>query len=167
MNTSVNWSTNCIGVTSLGEATREAPAQTELRPTSAGAFRVILPCDVTPMNTSVDWSTNCIGGDVTGEATREAPAQTELRPTSAGAFRVILPCDVTPMNPGRLVDQYHKGRRNKRGCYFARTPSKSKGPSAACDFFGRNDGHGNGAADPAHKLVLTEVLKEPAPHSIS
>jgi hypothetical protein len=34
----------------MGEATREAPAQAELRPpTSARAFRVILPCDVTPV----------------------------------------------------------------------------------------------------------------------
>jgi hypothetical protein len=30
------------------EAMREAPAQAELRPTCAGAFRIILPCDVTP-----------------------------------------------------------------------------------------------------------------------
>jgi hypothetical protein len=32
----------------MGKATREVPAQAELRPTSAGAFGVILLCDVTP-----------------------------------------------------------------------------------------------------------------------
>jgi hypothetical protein len=41
----------------MGEATREAPAQAELRPpTSARAFRVILPCDVTPVY-SPTWDT--------------------------------------------------------------------------------------------------------------
>ena len=32
----------------MGEAARKAPAQAELRPTSAGASRIILPCGVTP-----------------------------------------------------------------------------------------------------------------------
>jgi hypothetical protein len=85
-----------IGGDVVGEAERETPAQTELRSTSAGAFRVILPCEVTLTNSLVNWLTNSIGDDVTAEAKRETPAQTELRPTSAGAFRVILPCEVTP-----------------------------------------------------------------------
>jgi len=79
-----------------------------LRPT--GAFRVILPCEMTPTSSLVNWSTNSIGGDVIAEATREAPAQAELRPTSAGAFRVIAPYEVTPHEfPCQLVNQFHKG----------------------------------------------------------
>jgi hypothetical protein len=46
-----------IGDDVVGEATRKAPAQAELRPTCAGVSRVILPCDVTPKNCSIDCST--------------------------------------------------------------------------------------------------------------
>ena len=38
------------------EATLEAPAQAELRPTCAGAFRVILPCDATPDEILVEFA---------------------------------------------------------------------------------------------------------------
>ena len=44
----VSWPANFIGGDAICEATLEAPAQTELRPTCAGAFRIILPCDATP-----------------------------------------------------------------------------------------------------------------------
>jgi hypothetical protein len=40
----------------MGEATREAPAQAELRPTSAGARRAVLPYDATPPGILIDWS---------------------------------------------------------------------------------------------------------------
>ena len=86
----------------MDEATRKAPAQTELRPTGAGASRVILPCDVIPMNSSVDWSDQFYRVLI-DEATRKAPAQTELRPTGAGASRVILPCDVIPPQIPRSI----------------------------------------------------------------
>jgi hypothetical protein len=79
----------------MGEVARQTPAQAELRPTCAGAFRVILTCDVSPQEFSGDWSTNPIGGDVMGEVARQTPAQAELRPTCAGAFCVILTCDVS------------------------------------------------------------------------
>ena len=36
---------NSIGDDVICEATREAPAQAELRPTSAGPFRIIQACD--------------------------------------------------------------------------------------------------------------------------
>jgi hypothetical protein len=38
----------------MGEATREAPVRTEPHPTLPELFRVILPCDVSPMNSIVD-----------------------------------------------------------------------------------------------------------------
>ena len=44
----VSWPANFIGGDAICEATREAPAQAELRPTCAGAFRIILPCNATP-----------------------------------------------------------------------------------------------------------------------
>jgi hypothetical protein len=74
----------------MGKATREAPAQAELRPTSAGACGVNLPYDVIPPDCSVASAINSIGGELMGKATREAPAQAELRPTSAGA--AVSPC---------------------------------------------------------------------------
>jgi hypothetical protein len=52
VNSSVDWSTHSKGGDVIGEAMRQAPAQAELRPTSAGAFGVTLSCDVTPMNSS-------------------------------------------------------------------------------------------------------------------
>jgi hypothetical protein len=39
------WLANSIGDDTICEATREAPAQAELRPTSAGPFRITLACD--------------------------------------------------------------------------------------------------------------------------
>ena len=48
----------------MGKATREAPAQTELRPTSAGPFRVILPCDATP-RIPLSKGRTIVGDDVT------------------------------------------------------------------------------------------------------
>ncbi len=59
----------------MGKATREAPAQTELRPTSAGAFRVVLPYDAPPHEFLCQLVDQFVGDDVVGEATREAPAR--------------------------------------------------------------------------------------------
>ena len=92
----VSWPANFIRGDAICEATLEAPAQAELRPTCAGAFRVILPCNATPDEILVSLPANFIRGDAICEATREAPAQAELRPTCAGAFRIILACDATP-----------------------------------------------------------------------
>jgi hypothetical protein len=59
VNSFVNWLTNSIGGDVIAEAKLEAPAQAELRPTSAGAFRVILPRDSTLVG---DWLTNSLRG---------------------------------------------------------------------------------------------------------
>jgi hypothetical protein len=65
----------------MGKAMREAPAQAELRPTSAGAFGVILPYGVTPLNSAVEWSTNFIEGDLwAGHAGSPGSGRVRLRP---------------------------------------------------------------------------------------
>ena len=43
-----------LGVTPQARATREAPAQAELRPTFAGASRLALPNNVTPQGSRSD-----------------------------------------------------------------------------------------------------------------
>ena len=68
------------GVDLKGEATRKAPAQTELRPTCAVA-RYADPPSRRPADPFL------LGVDLKGEAMRKAPAQTELRPTCAVAAR--------------------------------------------------------------------------------
>jgi hypothetical protein len=76
----------------MGKATREAPAQAELRPTSAGAFRVILLCGVTPLNSAVDWSTNFIRGDVAGQGHAGSPGSDRASPYLACDFRKTKNC---------------------------------------------------------------------------
>jgi DNA-directed RNA polymerase specialized sigma24 family protein len=99
-------------LTSQASATLEAPAQTELRPTCAGASSLASPNNVTPKSSHSDCliisccpeqdpnsrfgdflsyaSGSTLRTDLTGvtsqaSATLEAPAQAELRPTCAGA----------------------------------------------------------------------------------
>jgi hypothetical protein len=57
---------NSIGVDVICEATREAPAQAELRPTSAGPFRIIQACDAV-MSCEAQ-AVLCLLGDVIDEA---------------------------------------------------------------------------------------------------
>ena len=64
----VSWPANFIRGDAICEATLEAPAQAELRPTCAGAFRVILPCDATPDEILVSLPVNFIRGDAICEA---------------------------------------------------------------------------------------------------
>ena len=109
------------GLTLLGRARREAPAQTELRPTCAGASSAASPIRSTPSNKSCLFGlwlaatrpygflpasgNGCrmpCGLTLLGRATLEAPAQTELRPTCAGAFSAASPMRSIPSNKSCL-----------------------------------------------------------------
>ena len=77
-----------MGLTLSGEAKREAPAQTELRPTFAfaRASHHNRARRLSSLSISQSWPARSIMGlTLSGEAQREAPAQTELRPTFARA----------------------------------------------------------------------------------
>ena len=81
-----SWPARPWGLTLSGEAQREAPAQTELRPTFAFArashHNRARAC---PRYRSSIVASSIMGLTLSGEAQREAPAQTELRPTFARA----------------------------------------------------------------------------------
>jgi hypothetical protein len=76
-----SWPARPWGLTLSGEAQREAPAQTELRPTFAFArashHNRARAC---PRYRSSIVASSIMGLTLSGEAQREAPAQTELRP---------------------------------------------------------------------------------------
>jgi hypothetical protein len=74
----------------MGKATREAPAQAELRPTSAGACGVKLPYDLISQNCSVASATNSIRGELMGKVTREAPVRAEPHPTEPGSGAITI-----------------------------------------------------------------------------
>ena len=70
----------------MGKATREAPAQTELRPTSAGAFRVVLPYDAPPQEFLCQLVDQIVGDDVVGKATLGSPGSDGASPYQRRAF---------------------------------------------------------------------------------